>query len=72
MADKQRLDGAAAAAESGSEAKRVKTDDENGREDGEDSDREHVLSGFKTSSVLSDSAREKSIFIHGKVALWQS
>ncbi|XP_030595475.1 m7GpppX diphosphatase [Archocentrus centrarchus] len=67
MADKRQL-GGAVTAESEPEAKRTKTESENRREDGEDFDREHVLSGFKTSSVLSDSAREKSIFIHGKVA----
>lgn len=42
-------------------AKRVKGDSENG------GGGENVLSGFKTSSVLSDSAREKNIFIRGKV-----
>ncbi|XP_039871116.1 m7GpppX diphosphatase [Simochromis diagramma] len=50
------------------DVKRGKTDNENGREDGNESVQENVLSGFKTSSVLSDSAREKNIFIHGKVA----
>lgn len=30
---------------------------------------ESVLSGFKTTTVLRDSAREKNIFIHGQVAL---
>lgn len=47
--------------------KRAKTDPENGGgEHGEDSER-NVLSDFQTSAVLSDSAREKTIFIHGKV-----
>lgn len=54
------------------DVKRGKTDNENGREDGNESVQENVLSGFKTSSVLSDSAREKNIFVHGKVALLQS
>lgn len=50
--------------------KRAKSDDENGRgEVGEESESENVLCGFKTSNVLSDSAREKNIFIHGKVRL---
>lgn len=49
--------------------KRPKTDPENGGgEHGEDSER-NVLSDFQTSAVLSDSAREKTIFIHGKVTL---
>ncbi|KAM6924013.1 m7GpppX diphosphatase [Xenentodon cancila] len=42
--------------------KRPRADDENGKEN------ENILSGFKTSNVLSDSAREKIIFIHGKIA----
>lgn len=50
------------------DVKKGKTDNENGNE----SVQENVLSGFKSSSVLSDSAREKNIFIHGKVALLQS
>lgn len=28
---------------------------------------QNVLTGFETSAVLSDSAREKTIFVHGKV-----
>ena len=48
--------------------KRAKTDSENGGgEVGEESET-NVLSGFQTSAVLSDSAREKNIFIRGKVA----
>lgn len=48
--------------------KRAKTDSENGRgEVGEESEI-NILSGFQTSAVLSDSAREKNIFIRGKVA----
>lgn len=50
--------------------KRAKSDNENGRgEAGEDSEAENILRGFKTSNVLSDSAREKNIFIRGKVSL---
>lgn len=50
--------------------KRAKPDNENGRgEVGHESESENILSGFKTSTVLSDSAREKNIFIHGKVCL---
>uniref|UniRef100_A0A4W6FVA0 m7GpppX diphosphatase n=1 Tax=Lates calcarifer TaxID=8187 RepID=A0A4W6FVA0_LATCA len=49
--------------------KRAKPDNENGRgEVGHESESENILSGFKTSTVLSDSAREKNIFIHGKLA----
>eukprot|EP00064_Thunnus_orientalis_P012452 superscaffoldBa00001910_g12487 len=48
--------------------KRAKTDSENGGgEVGEESET-NVLSGFQTSAVLSDSAREKNIFIRGKLA----
>ncbi|XP_035018278.1 m7GpppX diphosphatase [Hippoglossus stenolepis] len=35
--------------------------------DSEDNGGETLLSGFQTSSVLSDSAREKILFIHGKL-----
>ena len=35
--------------------------------DSEDNGGETLLCGFQTSGVLSDSAREKTIFIHGKV-----
>lgn len=48
--------------------KKARVDDENGGgEAGNES--ENVLCGFKTSNVLNDSAREKNIFIHGKVTL---
>ncbi|XP_035524600.1 m7GpppX diphosphatase [Morone saxatilis] len=48
-------------------AKRAKSDSENGRgEVGKEP--ENILCGFKTSDVLSDSAREKTIFIRGKLA----
>ncbi|XP_077434019.1 m7GpppX diphosphatase [Vanacampus margaritifer] len=48
--------------------KKAKTDHEDGRgENGEESGK-NVLSGFQTTTVLSDSAREKTIFVHGKLA----
>ncbi|XP_072252310.1 m7GpppX diphosphatase [Leuresthes tenuis] len=50
------------------ETKRTKTDHEKGQEDGKESQCENILAGFKTSSVLSDSAREKIMFIHGEIA----
>ncbi len=51
--------------------KRAKVDNENGGgENGKES--ENILCGFKTSTVLSDSAREKIMFVHGKVRLLQS
>lgn len=51
-------------------AKRTKADGDNGGgEVGKESESEDILCGFKTSSVLSDSAREKNIFIRGKVRL---
>lgn len=50
--------------EESEEIKRLKSD----RKDKEDEPEcENILSGFQTSNVLSDSAREKTIFIHGKV-----
>lgn len=48
--------------------KRVKTDSENGAGDVKERESENILSEFTTTSVLSDSAREKNIFIHGKVS----
>ncbi|XP_029021802.1 m7GpppX diphosphatase [Betta splendens] len=48
--------------------KRVKVDKENGGESKQESEPGNVLSGFQLSAVLSDSAREKNIFIHGKLA----
>ncbi|CAK6969330.1 m7GpppX diphosphatase [Scomber scombrus] len=48
--------------------KRAKTDSENGRGEVGDEFETDVLSGFQTSAVLSDSAREKTIFIRGKLA----
>lgn len=48
--------------------KKTKADNENGRgEDEREAEPGNVLSGFQTTAVLSDSAREKNIFIHGKV-----
>ena len=55
--------------ELGQKAKKQKGDPEaedpsgNGEEYGE----ENILSAFKTTAVLKDSAREKTIFLHGKV-----
>ncbi|XP_056456460.1 m7GpppX diphosphatase [Gadus chalcogrammus] len=54
--------------ELGQKAKKQKGDPEadpsgNGEECGE----ENILSGFKTTAVLKDSAREKTIFLHGKL-----
>ncbi|KAM9849541.1 m7GpppX diphosphatase [Aulostomus maculatus] len=46
--------------------KRAKTDPENGGGGGGDADL-RSLSGFQTSAVLSDSAQEKIIFVHGKL-----
>lgn len=50
--------------------KRVKADNEsnNGRGGHTEESEENVLRSFETSVVLSDSAREKNIFIHGKLA----
>lgn len=53
------------------EAKRVKADDEDEGKDEKVSDSEDILSRFKTSSVLNDSAREKIAFIHGKVVFFK-
>lgn len=51
------------------DAKRAKPDDKDGEEGEKESEWENVLSTFTTSSVLSDSAREKIMFVHGKVLL---
>uniref|UniRef100_UPI0037E906CE m7GpppX diphosphatase n=1 Tax=Semicossyphus pulcher TaxID=241346 RepID=UPI0037E906CE len=49
--------------------KRSKANDYNGRGEVErESESENILYGFKTSKVLSDSAREKNIFVHGQLA----
>lgn len=47
--------------------KKTKVDNEDGRgENGEQAEK-NVLSTFQTTAVLSDSAREKTIFVHGQV-----
>ncbi|KAE8286261.1 m7GpppX diphosphatase [Larimichthys crocea] len=59
--------------------KKARVDDENGGGGGErgggggggggeEAESENVLCGFKTSNVLNDSAREKTMFIRGKLA----
>lgn len=48
--------------------KKAKADDENVEAGGKES--ENILSGFHISNVLSDSAREKIIFVHGQVYFW--
>lgn len=49
--------------------KRAKVETENGGGEAEkESEPGRVLSGFQLTAVLSDSAREKNIFIHGKVS----
>lgn len=40
------------------------------KKDNEGSESPNILFGFQSSKVLSDSAREKNIFIHGKVKLY--
>lgn len=49
--------------------KRPKTD-KDPSETMEGADSRSVLSEFKTSKILSESAREKTIFIHGKVTIY--
>lgn len=52
-------------------AKRAKCDDKDGQDIGEEESKcDNILSGFVTSQILNDSAREKSIFIHGKVSVF--
>lgn len=52
------------------EVKRVKSDDKGGGEkSSEASEPENILSAVTATKVLKDSAREKSIFIHGKVRM---
>lgn len=51
-------------------AKRAKCDVTDGQGDqgeGEPACKRNILSGFVTSQILNDSAREKKIFVHGKV-----
>ncbi|XP_074530993.1 m7GpppX diphosphatase [Halichoeres trimaculatus] len=64
MADKREADGAEAESLP-VRVKIAKTEEDGGRE--EDGP-EHILSEFQTVRVLRDSAREKNIFIHGKLA----
>lgn len=47
--------------------KRVKTDHVDRGAEQNKCESENILSGFQTLKVLSDSAREKIIFVHGKV-----
>lgn len=51
-------------------AKRAKCDVADGQGDQSEGDsayKSNILSGFVTSQILNDSAREKKIFVHGKV-----
>ncbi|XP_077465430.1 m7GpppX diphosphatase-like [Stigmatopora argus] len=48
--------------------KKTKTDHEKDRGENGNKSEKTVLSGFQTITVLSDSAREKTIFVHGKLA----
>ncbi|XP_054648230.1 m7GpppX diphosphatase [Dunckerocampus dactyliophorus] len=52
--------------ESSNQTKKAKTDCETAR--GDNGNGTNALSGFQTTIVLSDSAREKTIFVHGKLA----
>ena len=71
MADsgKRKLEGAGADNESKEHGETYKVrkcvDNEPGNDNGSAS--EFLLSGFETIAILRDSAREKNIFIHGKV-----
>lgn len=44
--------------------------DNNPSETMDESESQNIMFEFKSSKVLSDSAREKNIFIHGKVKLF--
>ncbi|XP_037552870.1 m7GpppX diphosphatase [Nematolebias whitei] len=48
--------------------KRVKVDHVDRGAEENKSEGDNILSGFQTTNVLSDSAREKIIFVHGKIA----
>ncbi|XP_019739648.1 m7GpppX diphosphatase [Hippocampus comes] len=48
--------------------KKTKVDNEDGRGENREQAEKNVLSTFQTTTVLSDSAREKTIFVHGKFA----
>ncbi|XP_029964202.1 m7GpppX diphosphatase [Salarias fasciatus] len=47
--------------------KKIKSDSGNGAEAAGESGSTNILSAFQTSAVLGDSAREKNIFLHGKM-----
>lgn len=49
-------------------AKRLKNDPNSDQDSHNESASANPLFGFKTTTVLRDSAREKNMFIHGKVA----
>ncbi|XP_043085186.1 m7GpppX diphosphatase [Puntigrus tetrazona] len=53
--------------ENGGSAKRLKTDAENDRGDTGEPSCDSLVSDFEVSRILRDCAREKNIFIHGKV-----
>lgn len=57
--------------ESLQEVKKVKSDDKgsSAEQSSEASELENILSAVTATKVLKDSAREKSIFIHGKVRM---
>lgn len=48
-------------------AKRLKNDPNSDQDNHNNSASENPLFGFKTTTVLRDSAREKNMFVHGKV-----
>ncbi|XP_057707159.1 m7GpppX diphosphatase [Corythoichthys intestinalis] len=64
----KRENNVAASDELSPKAKKTKTEHENDRGENGNESGKSVLSGFQTASVLSDSAREKTIFVHGKLA----
>lgn len=55
--------------ENGTAAKKLKTDTDNECKDFGDFLSDSPVSGFEITRILRDSAREKNIFIHGKVRL---
>lgn len=56
-----------AESENGAAAKRLKTDAENDCGDAGEPSSDSLVSDFEISRILRDCAREKNIFIHGKV-----
>ncbi len=60
-----------AESENGAAAKRLKTDAENDCGDAGEPSSDSLLSDFEISRILRDCAREKNIFIHGKVRVWE-